>query len=1035
MTTLKKFIKQNLLSKISINAIMVFLIILGFVTNATAQNRTVTGKVVDSKTNLAIAFVNVQAKKIAKSVMTDGEGNFTIIVPSSIKELSFSSVGYDAQVINITNSNSLNVKLLVSTKNGDEVIVTGYNKVKRSEYAGAASTVTADKIRGVPFASFDNALQGRAPGLSVLSGSGQPGSGAAVILRGPTSISGGSTPLYILDGVPVEPGVFQSINPNTFESIDILKDAISTAQYGSRGAAGVIVATTKRGSGGKAKINFLYQVGRKFKPQFSYQMMNSRELLKAQEQVGLFVGSTTAPGWVNSPINPTFTSATPAIQTARLKTLDSLGNIANDWDANYFRDGMYNSYDLSLSAGTGKTRLYSSLGIYNEEGLIQRSDLKRYTLQNNLDYNDDKIFAQISSTIGYTKRNFQQSTTTNSVFNPFLSARISAPYLTPKLPDGSVNYQGTSLNAYGGYLIDAMEKDKNYNDQLKTTLSTTVNYKLLDYITLNAFGSADFRETQGTFYSNPLTITNTPIINTSVRTQGGSITESLGRNLQLSGRIGATYNKTFKENHDFSFSTFYETLRNFAKAVSQQGFNLDPRRPNTYAAVNAVNTTNAVNYYPATSGGRSQNGIESVAFLTKYSYKGKYVFNASYRQDGSSKLPLINRWQGFYAFGGVWNASKEKFLSKSKKIDLLRLKASYGSSANADNFPGGNYNYFDTYSTGLYAGGPVGLTQTLAVTNPGNTQANWEFTTTTNIGIEYGLFKNRVYGDFQLYNKITNGLYATQTLSATSGFGGFDINAGKMGNKGVEYNVNVDVLKKKDLLWTIGLTGSYNKNRILDLGQVPGYDFGTARITKGLPLGSHYEVAWSGVDAATGQPIYLDVNGNPTNVYNAINKVQNFGTYYAPYTGGITTAVSFKGFSLNTLFSWQKGSTRVNNLEFFVENPSFLQQGFNQAVSLDFWKKPGDQSRVQSPLYANQFSSKYIQDASFIRLRNLTLAYNLDDKVIKKLKINNARIFVQGQNLARWTKWKGYDPEDDNNISLSEYPNPRTINAGIDITF
>ncbi|MBL7729238.1 MAG: SusC/RagA family TonB-linked outer membrane protein [Dinghuibacter sp.] len=1000
-----------------------------------AQNKTITGKVVDDKTGVPLPNATIQAKGTNTSARSEADGSFSINVSQRTQTLVVSYIGYLSQEVSAASGSVGTIKLKSSPKAEDEVIVTGLgNRVKKSQYAGAASSVSAEKIRSVPVASFDQILQGRAPGLSVLSGSGQPGNAASVILRGPTSITGGSTPLYILDGIPVEAGVFQSINPNNFESVDVLKDAISAAQYGSRGAAGVIVATTKRGSSGKARINFMYQTGRKFKPQFRYDMMNAKELLKAQEDLGKFIPSATVPGWANSPINPTFAAQSPAVQAQRLRTLDSLGSINNNWDDVYFKAGNFSTYDLSISGGQGRTRVFSSIGLYKEDAIIRRSDMKRITIQNNIDYNDDKVSVSVTSALGYTKRNFQQSTTTNSVQNPFLSSRISAPYLTPKDANGNVNFTGSALPGYGAYLVDAMEKDKNYNDQIKATAGITGNYKVTDHITLNAFGAIDFRETQNTVFINPLSVLSVPPLNSNVRTQGGSMSEGLARLLQLNGRAGVTYNKTFKEKHDLNVNAFYEVIQNFSKGFTLQGFNLDFRRPNTIASVGPVNTGNAVNYFPNIGGSRFESGLQSVAGVATYTYNSKYTLNLSYRQDGSSILPETNRWQSFYAAGATWNMGKEKFLVNSKVVDVLRAKLSYGRAANADNFPGGLF-FYDVYSTGLYIGGPTGLNQTLAVATPGNPDADWEYTSTLNFGIDFGLFRNRVFGDIQLYNKVTNGLYATQTLSATSGFGGIQKNSGKMGNKGIEYNINVDVIRNADLRWTVGANGAYNKNEILDLGGIPNFEQGTSRITVGLPLGSHFEVGWSGVDAATGKPLYLDVNGNVTDVYSAANKVQNWGTFYAPYSGGVTSNLSYKGFDFNILCSWQKGSTRVNNLEFFVENPGFLQQGFNQARSLDFWKAPGQQTRIQSPLYQNQFTSRLIQDASFFRLRNVSLSYSLPKTVTSKLKINNVRLFVQGQNLAVWTRWKGYDPEDDNNISLSEFPNPRAITGGIDITF
>ncbi len=1019
--------------KCMLTAFAVFAVFLQLV-----AQKTVTGKVTDEK-GTPISGASVVARG-AVGTTTSENGSFTIQVATNVRTLSVSAINYESQTASVGNG-TITVILKAEDKNLGEVIVTGYKNVKKAEYGGASTKVSAQTIKNVPIGSFDQILQGQAPGLSVLSGSGQPGAAATVVLRGPTSISGGSTPLYVIDGIPVEPSVFQSINPNAFESVDILKDAVAAAQYGSRGAAGVIVATTKKGKSGKAQVTFSMQAGRKFKPVFNYDMMNASELLDAQAELGKALpasaNNTNVPGYYYSPLSAAYAAQSAAGKAQFTRTLDSLRGINNNWDDNFFRNGRFNSYDLSISGGQGRTRFYSALGLYKEDGVIRRSDLKRVSLNNNIDFSDDKINISLTSVLGYSKRNFQESQTTNSVFNPFLSSRITAPYYTPKDKNGNVNFNGANLSAYGPYLIDAMEINRNYNDQIKTTIGLTGGYKITKDLTLSAFGAVDFRETQATVYNSPTTVNNR-LLNTNIRTNGGNIFESFERSLKLNGRLGATYSKTFADKHKLTVDGFYETLQNFYRINTQQGFNLDPRRPNTFAGVGGVNTGNAVNYYPVVGGNKSRSSLESGYIAAKYTYKKKYTVDFSYRMDGYSKLPKDNRWKPFYAGDVIWELTQEKFLAKSKVIDELRLRASYGRSANSENFPLGDFDYVDNYAVGSLTGGPIGLDQTIFLTRLGNPEADWEYTSTLNIGVDFAILKRRIYGDINVYDKRTDGLYAVQplALSSASPTATLNTNAGQMSNKGIEVNIKGEVLRKNDFKWVVGIAASYNKNVVQSLGSLPQVDLGTSRVTVGLPLGSHLEQGWAGVDAATGKPLYYDVNGNVTDAYTVGNKVQQWGTFYAPYTGGFNSQLSFKGFDISVLFSYQYGSTRVNNLEFFVENPGgFLLQGFNQARSLDFWKKPGDVTRVQSPLYQNNFTSKYIQDASFLRLRNLTVAYTLPSSVISKLKISNARFYMAGQNLAVWTKWKGYDPEDDNNISLSEFPNPRAITAGVEITF
>lgn len=1005
-----------------------------------AQSRQITGRVSDADAPIANATVLVKGTNWGTS--TGPEGNFSLTLPPNARALVISAIGYVTKEVNITASNVYAITLEANVTEETEVIVTGLNRQRRSEYAGAASKVTAGQLRNVPIGSFDQLLQGRAAGLTVFSSGGQPGSSANVILRGPTSISGGSNPLYIMDGVPIEAETFQSINPNDIASVDVLKDATAAALYGSRGAAGVIVITTKRGTSGKMKLGYSTQYGTKFKPDFKYRMMSSAELLQAQEDYGLQVPTLSRwgtfpslPGWQYSRKNPYKNTGTVEPKTDEDfafgdRQLDSLRAIDVYWLDQFIDDGNFMNNEISFSGGTGKTRLYTNLGYYNEEGINKPSDMKRITLRTNMDYADDKLTFAFSSNIGFTRRNFQANTLLgyNDVINPFGIAQLTPSYISPKLPNDSFNV-GLALPFIGPTMLDKIANDKVYNDQLKGVLSLSLNYDFTKNIYGGVVAGLDFRETQNTTYNDPRTFDTRN--NSNIRTKTGSMSEALNRYVQLTGRTYAGYRNVFDNDHSIDVTVYGEYIREFNKAFSGTGYGIDPRRPNTIAAITAGNATNQL--FQSVTGTRSQRSVQSLLGTARYSFQQKYTVTGSFRYDGVSSLPEQNRTHTFYSVGAIWEASRENFLAGVRNLDLLRVKFSYGQSANADNFPFGDFGYLASYNT--QANLRTGLTGIIPV-EPGNPEADWEYTNTANIGIEFGLFGNRLYGDIQLYDKKTKNLFANLRLSATSGFGEQMVNAGSMYNRGIEYNLNFDVIKTVDFSWSVNVNGAYNKNKVTSLGNASSFEDGTELIKVGLPLGSHYEVKWAGVDAATGAPLYYDIDGKLTNVYSADNRVQDYGTWIPPYTGGFGTNLRYKRFDFSAFFAYAAKAYRVNNLEFFVENPGFLGQGVAQANSLDFWKEPGDIAATQSPLYQANFSSKLIQDASWLRLRNITLAYSLPGELLSRTKVfSDVRVYVLGQNLITWTKWKGLDPEDDNNISLTEYPNPRTITVGLDIKF
>jgi TonB-linked SusC/RagA family outer membrane protein len=996
--------------------------------------KTVIGKVTDDKGN-PLANVSVTVKGSNTGTVTKADGTFSLTIPANAKQLEFSYVGLATQTVNISASRSdYSLSLKAGASDLDEVVVTGITRVKKSQFAGAANKIDAKEIVNRPVGSLDQLLQGRAPGVLGLTTSGQPGNNSVIIIRGTNSVVGGSTPLYVIDGIPVEASVFQGYNPNDFASIDILRDAASLAQYGSRGSAGVIVVTTKRGTSGKMQLQYSGQLGIKSKPEFAFRPMNTTELLRAQEQYGQVVGgsantNTTIPGWYYSKLNPRYATLTAAQKTQADYLLDSISKINVNWADEFFRQGSFSNHQVTLSGGTGKTRLYSSVALYNEEGTTTRTDMKRITVRNNVDYADDKLTFSVSSNLAYVKRNFQQSAVTNSTGNPFLVTNIQQPYAHIYKPDGSyatgVGSKYTAANA-----LDLTKYDKNYNDQFKGTLGITLNYKLTKDLTAAAVAGVDFRETQNTNYQSREAFLRTPAGTSSITALAGSQIESMERFLTSNARASLTYRKLFAEKHDVEVTALTEYIQENYKFFNFQGYGIDPRTPNTPGAIQPGNATNQL--YIIAGGNKDRNAIASGMGLLRYTYNGKYTVTGSLRADGSSKLPKDTRWVNFWSVGGVWEASKENFMSNIRFINSLRLRASYGGSGNANNFPS-SYLYQATYGSGSYSGLP-----TQVATYPGVPDAKWETTWVTNFGLDFEVLNRRLYGDLNWYDKRTKDLFLQKQLSAEGGGFTLNINAGELQNTGFEWNINGEVIRNKDLVWTLFATGGYNKNKLLDIGGQQPFTQGTSYINVGLPLGTHYTVRWGGVDAATGQPLYYTKDGVLTTTYNASNNVSDFGTWEAPWKGGFGTSLRYKGFDLNVLFSWQQGAYKMDNLEYFVENPvGFLAVGYNQSADLNMWTKPGDVASTPSPLYGTNFSSKLIHNASFVRLRDVTLGYTVPKTVTSKLKfVSNINIYVQGTNLFMWTKWRGMDPEAGPvNINLSEFPNPRAITGGINVTF
>lgn len=995
--------------------------------------KAVTGKVTDDQGN-PLPNVSVVVKGTPTGTVTKADGTFSLTVPANARQIEISSLGFTTQTINVVSGSVYNVTLAASiARDLDEVVVTGISRVKKSQFTGAANKVTAKELENRPVGSFDQMLQGRAPGVSIITGSGQPGQASSVIIRGSNSITGGSSPLYVIDGIPMEDGVFQSLNPNDFESVEVLRDAATTALYGSRGSAGVIVITTKKGKAGKMQLTYDGQMGIKSRPDFAFRPMTTQELLQSQLEYGRVLGgngTTSIPGWYYSKENPRYAGLSPAGQANADRILDSMSQINTNWADEIFRQGTFSNHQISLSGGTGKTRFYSSLGLFNEEGTTHRTDMQRATLRNNVDYADDKLTLAVTSTIGYTKRNFQQSTTTNSTGNPFLVTNIAVPYHIPYNPATGALNTGSGAKFVATNALDLTNYDMNYNDQIKLNLGMTLDYKILKNLSAGITAGVDFRETQNTQYFSrePFLRVNS----SSITEKAGGQSEAISRLVYLNVRPNITYRNTFAQRHDVEVTAVGEYLQENVKTFNLLGWGIDPRTPNTPAAIQAGNADNQ--WYIQAGGRKDNSALASGLMMGRYTLDGKYTITGSFRYDGSSKLPKDNRWVGFYSIGAVWDMSKENFMQNIRTINTMRLRASYGGSGNHNNFPS-RYMYQATYnSSGNYGGLP-----TQVVNYVGNNDIKWETTYVLNIGLDYEILNRRIYGDFNWYDKRTKDLFVRRTLSIeNAGGASIEVNAGELQNTGFEWNINADVIKTKDLTWTLYTQGGYNKNKLVSLGGEQPYESGTSYLKVGLPLGSHFEVGFAGIDAATGQELYYDLDGKVTTTYNASNATTNWGTWEAPWRGGFGTRLAYKNLELNVLFSFQEGAYKVDNLEYFTENPvGFLSVGYNQSSDLKFWTKPGDVVRTPSPLYAPNFSSKIIHNASFVRLRDVTLSYALPTNILARTKfISRASVYVQANNLAIWTRWRGMDPEAGNlNINLSEFPNPRAITGGVRVTF
>ena len=912
----------------------------------------------------------------------------------------------------------------------DEVVISGYNTATRKQYTGAATIVTGDKFRMAPTASFDQMLQGRAPGLYVATGSGQPGAAARMVIRGTGTNNdidnfNASAPLYIVDGIAVESGVFTGLNPSDFESVSILKDANATALYGSRGANGVVIVTTRRGQQGDVRFAFNTRHGVSQISRRHFDMMNTKERLQFEEEVGQENGRTIGAGWIFSMKNPDNANLPADVKARYQGILDSLGGIQTDWMDYLMRDAApFHEYELSATGGSDKVRFYSSASYLSQKGIAYRSGLDRYTFRTNVDATGKKLRLSVNTAVGYTGSDLIEDEATQSIGNPFASIYYALPYEQPYV-NGILVHSGNK-GSFGGVFdtregsdaIERMETTTNRLNQLKGLLSSSLRYQVNDWLYATFNMGMDFRENNEIRSAAPGSLAGK-----SAPGGQGYHEEKVNRFFQFTSSAGITYDKLLAERHRLVVAGFYEFNRLKYQSLQAKGFGLTPGLGGTLSGTTPGSAVNG--FIPQVGGERTGMALASWVGLVRYLLDERFSLNFSYRYDGSSTLPKKNRWQPFYSIGAGYDLP---WLENVAWINTLRVRASYGTSAAP---PNQYFAYAAGYGATRYDGQPA-----IAPVAIGNPDYEWEKTHMTNLGLDLAFFDHRLRLVADWYNRETKGFFLNEQLSMTSGFDSRNINAGNVRNRGVELDLNGDIIRKKDLTWSAGVNFTYNRNLVTSLGNANQYQVSTFLIKEGLPVNSHYIVKYAGVDPQTGEALYYDRNGNINSNYSFNASVAEFGANDPTIYGGFNTSVRWKNWSADVLFSYVTDISRYNAMDWYTLNNNSNVYSNQSRRWLDRWRKAGEAAEEASFGSPRTFSSRHIQDASFLRLRTAQISYNLPESLLARTQvIKGVTVYLQGQNLLTFTKWNGFDPEDYNANAFFEYPAPRTMVAGVRVQF
>lgn len=953
----------------------------------------VTGRVTDSRDNSPLAGVSVFVKGTRTGTTTGADGRFHLSAASNAV-LVFSFTGFaDKEVV--ANGSNADVSLEVTQKSLQEVIVTGYSLQNKRQSSGSVAKVAGDEIKMQPIGSFDKALQGKVPGLLSQSSTGQPGAAAEVTIRGKGSINGTNTPLYIIDGIQVNAADFATINPGDIESYTVLKDASSTSIYGSRGANGVIVITTKKGRPGQTQINYDFQYGWSALPENRLELMTSKEKLQYEFYDRPDFGPNYF-GWTDAQV-------------------DSLSKIPSTIQDVLFRKGITQQHQLSASGGNEKTRFYLSGSIFDQQGIVLTTGLKRYTGRVNIDNTFGNFKIGLNMTMGYSRVIGTRESDTY-VGSPLNAIRWFNPYLS--LYDANGNYQDDYLQNQPNPLRELLENN-GHADQLKGVGNVYIEFNLpwVKGLKLKTLWGGDYTSDEGFTYLDRTTDQG------SQSTGGnGQVSHSYTKTFRYTGTTSLSYQHVFGA-HEINASLFNEIIQSKSNGFGFNGFGLVGPFKNE-AGITPGTPDNG--YIPTVNGDGTQNGLVSYFVDATYGYNRKYYLSAGARRDGSSRLTEDQRWANFGQVGASWIMSEENFLRGTRDwLSSLKLKVSYGSVGSQGI---GNFTSRELLSSTVYNG--VGG---LVLTNL-ERSLTWERKLMFNTGVEFVLWKGRIGGTVEVYNNKTEDLFLDRQLSRTSGFTSITNNLGKLQNQGIELSLNASIIKTKDFSWDVDGNFTHNKNKLLDQnGQdenITGYFINKV----GQPINSIYLVRYAGVDPQTGDALYYKKDGKTTtNVYDPADRVL-LGTTDPPYYGGFSSTFNYQGVELDVLFSYAFGHKLYNNDRVQVENPIYWYSNLSKAM-LREWQHPGDITDIPSA-FSNfrQETSRFVEKGDFLRLRNIMLSYNIQRNVLEKWKMKSLRIFAQAQNLVVWHTFQSYDPEaTGGGLSGAQYPQLRTFTFGLNV--
>lgn len=998
--------------------------VLSFCSLALAQNKQVTGTVTDEKGEPVIG-ATVVAEGTSAGTATNVEGQFSLMVPANAT-LAISYLGYKTDKISVAGQTTINVTLKEDTEVLDDVVIVGYGTGKKiGTVIGSVDQVKSEKIENRPSNNVVDALQGQVAGLSVMTSNGELNTTSSIRIHGLGSMGAGTTPLILLDGAPILSSTLLAMNQNDIASINVLKDASATSIYGSRAANGVIYVVTKSGRRGSEGVDVTlraqYSMTSAVTPKLN--MMDTEGLLN-------YAGTITAALNNNKP-NP----SEAQIRSGRRQWIsnnDLLKVVGNnyDWFDEFLEKNapMY-QIDLSVSGGSDKTSYYFSGNYADQTGILPGSSLTRYTFRTSIDTKANN-WLRMGLSLGLSYQNASSADTAETtgalyVSNPVFASLITPPYQPLYGDDGKMlTFLGLTQSINPLMVPDFMPSS---NNRLQMNGAAFVELTPVKGLTIRSTLSADGFDYRASSATSP----STPSAAGGVFGEGNA-GEGFQRHYSWTWTNTAEYKHTWNDVHNFTALLGEETLYNF-----DQNFSVFSSGITSSRFLNLGMGTQVVGL-PAY--GISKSANNSVFGRLEYDYAERYFVNVLLRNDASSRFGENNRNALFWAAGAMWNIKNETFLRDNETVSELSFKVSYGTQGNSAI---GDYDHMRYLGAGSAYGGAT----TWMIANIGNPNLTWESQATLNIAASVQLWR-KLSLDVEYYRRQTDDMLMPIPLAPSSGFGSKAGNVGSMRNSGIDLTLNYDIYASKDWYVNFHANFNYNKNQLTRLWDSSldnvAMGNGMQAYSKGDPFPTWQIYEWRGVNPESGNDTWTAEGGGLTDNFNDAVLVNMETSPYAPYTGGFGVTAMWKGISLTADFSFVHGNYLMNNTMYFVANPQMvIASGFNACdLAWDYWKQPGDNARYPRLNGLNdnnpiQFDSRMLEKASFLRLKNIQLAYTLPNHIMQKTKfIKGLKVWVGGRNLWTVTGYNGLDPEAaESMVDVDIYPNTRQFTFGLEFKF